>query len=322
MVNTTGFNSNVTIGSGADAVCKAMQQPYADPFSILALANTRNGSSFVHGEPCDIWFGSLSPDSWVSACIGADGVPREMNQSFGGQESSMIWSDIKVEAPPEIVFMPSEACISNYPTKACQAGGTEVLKLYRIHSPAEPFSLENRNLGDALGDMAFTCATDGSGLGDGSSSVVTLWEVEVSLSYGQYGYCLYNHVAHSNYCLGGTGQKVGRESANGLGFGHLQGQCSPNLDVGSWFSFPSHGHCGKAQRIGTNGCTWGNEKRLRTVNASCIMVDQGLQATCKSEYGHAPFRKSAAIFEAALASSDPTKGGCADVATVAESIVV
>jgi len=312
--NTTGLNFNLTLGTGDDSVCKPMQRPYADPFAVIAFATTRNGSSIVGGQPCDVWSGVLGSFN-VSSCIGSDGVPREI--SFG--TTSMTWSDIKVGPPPEEVFAPSKACATNYPTPACEETGTTNLDVYRIHSLAEPFSLEDRNIGDALGDMAFTCLSNGSGFG--GASVVSWWKVEVSNAFGQYGYCLYDSVGHKNYCHGGTGIKVGRESALGQGVGHLQGQCSANLDVGNWYSLPAAGQCANGQPMGTDGCTWRNAQRVRTVNISCIMNERGLTRSCKEEFSHAPLSKSAAIFVAALASGDSAQGGCPDITPPTEVIV-
>lgn len=319
--NTSGLNMNITVGDGDDAICKPLTGPYSDPFALLKYSK-KMGSTVVSGTSCDIWLSNISyagNQYTTSACIGQNGVPLEQNQSTISDGRSlidirMVWHDVKVGPPAPDVFAPSKACAFHYPTEHCSDFGTVTLDVYRIHSLAEPFSLENRNIGDALGDMAFTCVTDGTGLGGGEGSVVSRWTVEVSRSFGQYGYCLYNRATHKNYCMGGTGVQVGRESALGLGSGHLQGQCSPNGDVGSWYSLPAAGHCPEGATIGAGGCSWGNEKRIRTVNASCIMQDRALKDVCKQEYGHAPFTKSTAIFIAALASSDASKGGCRDSA--------
>merc|ERR1711879_623064 len=217
----------------------------------------------------------------LSVCIGKAGVPLEMNRtytSFGGVVSvqRQLWKNITVGALPDETFAASKACATNYPTKACDephGKKTVVLDLYRIHSPAEPFSLENRNVGDALGDMAFTCETGARGFGGGGDNLVSRWSVEVSMAFGQYGYCLYNRSNHDNYCYGGTGHQVGRESAMGLGRGALQGQCSPNHDVGSWLSFPGPGQCHDGMPVGTNGCTW-RAQWVRSVNTSCIVHDR------------------------------------------------
>merc|ERR1711865_282084 len=134
-------------------------------------------------------------------------------------------------------------------------------------------------------------------------------------SWGQYSHCLY--LDDNNYCFGSSGKQVGRESAVGLGKGSasVQGQCTPNQDVGSWFSFPTEGLCPDGAQVGDMGCTW-SAKPLRTVSAACILNDRGLKDSCANERGHAPLTKSAAIFKAALESSDPAKGGCPDAPTV------
>lgn len=231
----------------------------------------------------------------------------------------MTWSDIVAGPLPEEVFATSKAC-TNYPMPACEETGTVMLDVYRIHGVAEPFSLDDRNAGDTLGDMAFTCQTGGAGFG-GKNTVVSWWKVEVSKAFGQYAYCLYDRVGQKNYCNGGTGKAVGRESANGLGAGRLQGQCGANPDVGTWYSLPSAGRCADGQPIGTNGCSWLQPVRIRTVNSTCIVKDRGLSDTCKQEYGHAPLSKSAAIFAQALASNDPSKGGCPDISLHGKIVV-
>lgn len=325
VINTTGLNYNLTIGSGDNAVCDAMTASSADPYAALYIGlQNKTGTSVRSGKPCDIWVGNgtyWNYQTKISVCLGEEGVPFEMNQTMyigdrAASSTRQVWSNIDVGPIAESTFLPSKACATNYPTKACvvpeDAEKSKVLDLYRIHSPTEPLSLVNRNIGDALGDMAFTCQTGGAGFSADTDNVVSRWSVEVSPDYGQYSHCLYDRVHHANVCVDNSGMKVGRESAEAFGSGALAGQCTPNLDVGSWYSLPAKGQCPEGQPLGTNGCTWANARRLRTVNVSCVMQDRGLVASCKSEYGHAPFTKSMEIFKLALASADPQKGGCPD----------
>mmetsp|Transcript_77635 Transcript_77635/g.150002 ORF Transcript_77635/g.150002 Transcript_77635/m.150002 type:complete len:448 (+) Transcript_77635:63-1406(+) len=312
-INASGLNFNTTIGIGRDAVCKPFHRPYFDMFQILVQFGTSNGSSKLGNHTCEIW---QVPVLNISACVGNNGVLLQYNQSMRGYVSVMTWKDTMIGPPPTEVFMPSMTCISGYPTRPCPSNGSTKLDLYRIHSPEEPLSLANRNVGDALGDMAFTCTTNGQGFAGGGGgmegTVVSWWKVDVNLDFGQYAYCLFDRRSRHNFCYGGTGIQVGRESALGLGKGALQGQCSPNHDVGNWLSFPQAGQCPKGTPLGINGCTW-RAHWVRAVNTSCILHNRGLAKTCEEEYGHAPFLKSAAVFEKALASPDPVKGGCPDV---------
>ncbi|CAE8622096.1 unnamed protein product [Polarella glacialis] len=219
---------------------------------------------------------------------------------------------MRVGALSEETFALTTACASNYPTPPCSVPGSmqvTTLDLYRIRSASEPDEIQNRNTGDALGDMAFLCGEEAGKTYNGS--VITHWRLTASTSWGQYAYCVYR--SGQKVCAGGTDRLVGRESGFGLGSGLLQGPCSENADCGSWFSLPAAGQCRPGEAVGSpSGCTWGEAVALRSVAASCLFAERLLAASCKREQGHAPFAKSAAILVAALASSDPEKGGCPD----------
>mmetsp|Transcript_88366 Transcript_88366/g.247194 ORF Transcript_88366/g.247194 Transcript_88366/m.247194 type:complete len:445 (-) Transcript_88366:44-1378(-) len=322
-VNQTSMSTNFTIGHGDDRVCHPTPLPYSDPFAAVEAAAARAGEAMVGGKPCDLWRATVpvqGEEQTVTICVGADGVPLEMNSTrvAGGRNGTDVtrWYNAVLGPPPAEALEPSEVCLHRYPTKECEDLGVVTLDVYRIHSPSEPYTLDDRNAGDALGDMAFTCAQGGAagspgGPGGGiNGSIVSWWTVEVSRNFGQYAFCRFSRPLRRNICFGGDARRVGRESPLGLGVGRLQGQCSPNLDVGSWFSFPAAGRCADEQPIGANGCTWRNARRVRSIEADCIMKDRGLETTCKSEVGHAPLAKSATIFANALWYRQPADGGC------------
>jgi hypothetical protein len=308
-----GLNQNLTIGKGADQVCKVLPQPYTDNFIGMPGA-IHKGSSEVEGEPCEIWTlttQTLGMTYNISACVAKDGVPRQFNLTSDLAYKALgseYWTLRNVSIGPlaDDIFEPSKVCKDHYPMPPCKDGVEVAIKVYRVRSRKEPNSLENRNVGDALGDMAFFCSLDGMD----ETQVATLWEVQANSSWGQYEYCQYRN--GKDVCFGSTGKQVGRESALGLGKGSVQGQCSPNNDVGSWFSFPAEGMCPAGTPLGTGGCTW-SARVVRSVSTSCIIHDRGLGDSCRQERGHAPMLRSAAIFEAALSSADPSRGGCPDV---------
>jgi len=316
---SSGYHGNFTIGrTVADSVCKAIPTPYHDFFEAL-LAAKPHGPGKAGGHFCEVWMAQLTYNGMnitYAACIDSNGVPRQYNMTASAthgfiQSVQYIFSNISIGHLTDEDFAPSEACAKRYPVPACSNGGVQSLDLYRVRSASDPNSLDNRNLGDALGDMAFFCATSGMD----ENQVVTRWSVLANTSWGQYGYCLYQ--GGVNRCYGNTGKQVGRESAIGLGTGPVQGQCSPNDDVGSWFAFPSEGSCPPNAAIGTGGCTW-TAKPERTVSAACILHDRGLKQVCAEEIGHAPMIKAATIFRLALESSDPAKGGCPDITEAAD----
>jgi len=310
--NSSGYdNLNMTVGVGDDSVCKAFPTSYYDLFAALKYA-TRTGSARVGGVSCSVW-ALETPTYNVSACVASDGVPRQFNLSTGlaykaASAQFYTFSNVTVGQPSDSVFAPSDACANKYPMPPCPNLAVQPLDLYRVRSSGEPNVLANRNLGDALGDMAFFCDLAGVD----PSQVVTHWSVQANSSWGQYGYCLYQ--GGKNICYGSTGNRVGRESALGIE-GAVQGQCSPNHQVGSWYSIPAEGECAEGAAVGSDGCTW-SAHSVRSVSAACILNERGLKASCAAERGHAPMLKSAAIFKAALASSDPARGGCKDIEEV------
>mmetsp|Transcript_50039 Transcript_50039/g.126119 ORF Transcript_50039/g.126119 Transcript_50039/m.126119 type:complete len:436 (-) Transcript_50039:265-1572(-) len=316
--NLTGrtlLNMNTTVGEGSNSVCKAFPGPYYDMIAIFAAYAQHRGSGRVGGEPCEIWsLGMPSAGFSVSACMGSDGVPRQMNVTTGvaykaAGSQNYTFSNPRIGPLGDEVFANSEACAHRFPMPPCPSGEEVSLTLYRTHSSREPRTLENRNLGGAMGDMAFFC--DIGGIDE--TQLVTKWAVRANSSWGQYGYCLFAN--GTNVCYGNTDKHVGRESALGLGEGAVQGQCSANHDVGSWYAFPAEGHCPDGASIGTGGCTW-IATPIRTVSAGCILKDRGLAEACSRDRGHAPMTNSTSIFEAALDSADPSKGGCPDAELV------
>jgi len=302
------YGQNMTTGEGPNAVCRALPTRYSDPFVLLHFAR-RQGMSSVGGEPCELWAGGVAAYN-ASACVGSDGVPRAFNMTTGvayKAASSMhyVFSNPVVGPLDDAEFAPSDACASCYPAPPCRQSGVAELELFRVHGAQEPPSLENRNLGDALGDMAFFC--DIAGFDE--SQLVTKWSVEANTSWGQYAYCIY--AAHKNLCFGHTGKHVGREGALSLGKGTMGGQCSANDDVGSWYSFPAEGQCPEGAALGSGGCTW-KATVARTISAGCVLEERGLKEAFGVERGHAPMARSAAIIHAALETADPARGGCPD----------
>jgi hypothetical protein len=257
------------------------------------------GPGSVDGEPCEIWIAN-NGDYNMSACIAADGVPREFNTT---EDTFRFWN-ISVGALDDKVFEPSDACAHKNPSPTCANGDKASIDVYRAHSSLEPRSLENRNAGDALGDVTWAC-----GLNYYDDYLVTHFAVQVNSSWGEYQDCHYQD--GDNQCHGFFGKPVGRESAQARGKGKLQGQCSPNDDVGSWMSFPRDGKCPEGKSVGEGGCTWTAQVKS-TVSLGCI-VNRGLKESCASELGISPKTRSAAIFKAALDSADPSLGGCPDV---------
>lgn len=313
--NTSGVN--FTIGEGKHGVCLPGSTPYFDLFSWTQDAMQNGKTKVIGGESCEIWeldaqfFGN---DMHFSACIAADSVPRELMQTMHSGHVRYSFSNVRLGHMNDQIFKISEAC-NNYPNKPCESDIISTLHVYRVFGPLEPMRLENRNAGDILGDLSFMC-TQGSS-NSYRSKFITKWSVRVSNAWGQYSLCNYN--GRGNVCSGVASQlhRVGRRASqlagSAGGQGDFGGQCTPNIDVGSQYSFPEEGRCSPGKEPTPGGeCVWGSVKPIRTVTAKCLMEDRGLMDVCSREFGHAPFSESAKIFDDAFASEDPAKGGCPD----------
>jgi len=301
----SGNAPNTTYGESGDAVCAPYAWPVvniSNPFAIAAITSgfgwVRAGSAVVQGHACRTWRSATMP--WWSVCVSEDGSPRRFASPFG---QLCELSNIHTGPIPDENFTATQAC-QTYPVPSCPSSSVENLTLYRLHSGSEPIVVENRDLVDVLGAPAIFCYWPST-----RQYYVTVFTVQASASWGQYGRCHYNG---TNYCDASTGKQVGRQSPQGLEGVPLQGQCSANQDRGSWYSFPAEGQCQPGEPIGSRGCTW-IARPLRTVHAPCIKHKHGFERACKAEVGHGFYQpKSAAIIERALASNDSMKGGCPD----------
>jgi len=313
------LSSNTTIGLGAAGVCEPdppSGESFHDMFSWIGGA-TPAGRGEVSGEPCDI-FRTSDPGrhsgSNYSVCVGTEGLPLEFNRSrhFGGfsGETRLRFSRFRLGSPGDDAFRRSEACEEHFPRPPCADRGVSTIDVYRVYESAEPLALEDRNAGDTLGDLAFICIR-GAVAGE-ADNLVAHWKVNVSHAFGQYARCNFNGTRNS--CIGPKAQltSVGRRGGVGFGgMGDVAGQCSPNLDVGSQFSFPTEARCPPGVTPGaSSGCAWGDAVHVRTVRAACLLNERGLMAACAREVGHAPFSEAARIWAAAFASDDPARGGC------------
>mmetsp|Transcript_39065 Transcript_39065/g.103232 ORF Transcript_39065/g.103232 Transcript_39065/m.103232 type:complete len:464 (+) Transcript_39065:106-1497(+) len=326
--NVTGYSKrNMTMGEGKDGACMSFGSmfEYSDMFYWLPKAEY-TGSRMAIDGPCDVWSARVNHSAfghgYTEACFGPEGAARDFTQVLYGKFSlyqNMTFSNVSVGGLSESDWAPSYACGENYPAAPCEGHGVETLELYRIFGPPEPVELVNRNTGDDLGDLSFLC-TQASGKFYRSKQV-TFWSVKVDTAYGQYALCNYNGT--DNLCFGGALDRVGRRSGQMLGVGPVLGQCSPNDDTGSQYSFPESARCPDGVHPGpAAGCAWGFAKAHRTVEAECVLGQRGLLEACASEMGHAPFVKAQRIFRAAFESDDPSKGGCPDAAPPRLQLVV
>ncbi len=114
---------------------------------------------------------------------------------------------------------------------------------------------------------------------------------------------------------------VGRQIPIGSDAVPLSGQCTPNVQSGSWFSHTKGGKCPDGQAVAPGVCSWRPLQRRKTIDLKCLADQVGMRDACLADIsaaGGAPpipfsvwiYNRSLPVFEAAFASEDPSQGGC------------
>merc|ERR1712032_1085396 len=87
---------------------------------------------------------------------------------------------------------------------------------------------------------------------------------------------------------------------------------------GFWYGLPKAGRCAPGQvpspSATQSGCTWVVERRLKTIDQTCLLKDHHYLDKCYADVREGTgFPRSTAALSAAFASDDVAKGGCPDV---------
>jgi len=168
------------------------------------------------------------------------------------------------------------------------------MEVYRFHT--EDYTLDNKDVADAMGDATFICFEEGIT----GNSLVSLYQIEVNTTWGQYALCNFN------VCVAQQHNLVGQEAADGL-FPN-GGQCQANENVGNWYSLDDVGKCAEGMPVGTDGCTWRVLAINKTITSTCLN-QIGFYNACLAD-GGVPYTGATAVFEGAFLSDNPSQGGC------------
>ena len=101
---------------------------------------------------------------------------------------------------------------------------------------------------------------------------------------------------NNDVCVGSNSFTVGRAAAYTGRF--PPGQCIDNSDFGTWYSLSRDANCPEGQPIGSHGCAWILQKRLKTINGTCA-INLGMIQAC-IEDGVIPFKNAANALQEAL----------------------
>eukprot|EP00730_Choanoeca_flexa_P007087 TRINITY_DN12279_c0_g1_i1.p1 TRINITY_DN12279_c0_g1~~TRINITY_DN12279_c0_g1_i1.p1 ORF type:complete len:415 (+),score=82.12 TRINITY_DN12279_c0_g1_i1:770-2014(+) len=300
-------NLYVTLNS----ICRPVDGAFYDFFGWVQYASSA-GTAVVNNRPCQLWQFNTSHDA-LSVCVDADLRPVQYTLTldhFPYSQTFDFGPDFhSVTSINASVFVPAEDCL--HPAPTCQdrsINTTTSLLAYVFHPNTTTGDIANQDVADELGDVVFICGDVlTNNTGNDHYSWVTLYNLTVVDNWAQYQQCN----DYPGTCLGYGGPGVGREASYGV---HPNaGQCTPNDDVGNWYSLPKQGMCQRGQTMGLDyNCTWYIQRRIKTIDARCLLDTQGMQASCVKE-GQVPFVSTRAILRKAFASEDVVNGGCPEL---------
>jgi len=221
---------------------------------------TKSETKTVAGKPCVVWSHSEHNVYQWSACVDADGIPREfsatpshgyeggfLSQTFGVPPNNKVQTVSVVLGPPSTTSLANpDACAQRPPL--CLDQGVTTTKVYRSTGFVTP-TPGNLNAADARATASTLLIY--------KQTYVVIYEVTMSTAFGPYSRCQFVKNRGVSECVGLGWESVGKEAADCRDIDPTKcGQCAPNTEKGNWFSFPVEGECRDGEAIGINGCTW------------------------------------------------------------------
>lgn len=289
---------------------------FSDPFSWVKYA-TYNRSLEVDGRQCDEWVLRLPNNTGFLSLTNYGNVPVKLVQhilSMNPLYGEVQWSNEtfvfqeffnRAEDPfPKHFFDVNPECYTEGPI--CEGGRIEEYDVYRFHEPKWTGLLADQDVGDSTGDTVYTCLNVLGSVAQQGYAWISYWKLSLNTSWGQYAFCN----GDPPTCVGGRNTTVGREAAMGLAADKDRaGQCSTNKKTGDWLYLAAPAECKAGAQVGDDGCAWKMERRVKTINGSCLFDDLHYAEACLAD-GAPPFATATRLFEDAFKYDSVAEGGC------------
>jgi hypothetical protein len=267
---------------------------FSNQFGWVEYA-TFGGNYTINGQMTQMWYLNVTNAYLEVYTVGNTPVQTYVTELLDGVANltsiTNFYEFVGTSIPDSVFELPS---ICQGTGEVCPPGGITDLQLYMFHTPTD-YSLTNNDAADLLGDANFICLYGPNGY----YQLISTYSVQVNSTWGQYALCNFHK------CVSLNNLTVGREASVGLGANG--GQCTPNVEIGNWYSFPEAGACPNNGPV-TEGCYWGNVKVLKTITLQCL-ADLGYwDKYCPTE--KLPDYEAAVVLNQAFVSDDPALGGC------------
>ena len=285
--------------------------PFEDAFGWLAESTFAGFEDCDRDVPCEVWELKEGPLVTLRFVMTSDTempVSYSLEAPTGNVKITFLSFTEGIEPEDALDFFKEDECWDPPTCEKASSPKIEEVTWYIFH-PAKEFYVGGQDIADSLADAFFVCETLLTGAGNDDYEWISQYILEVDFAIiGQYQNCN----GYPSSCLGENDFYVGKEAALGLG-DPLAGQCQNNSLTGNWFSLPLRGDCDSQPNLVLGvDCTWRVKKRLKTIDANCLIDDLHYLTTCAKDQ-RAPFYQSQAALENAFRSNDLKKGGCPNI---------
>lgn len=269
-----------------NGICRLYPEQFNDIFSFLDEA-TYQGDVVQGNQTLQVYYFTEKTNNGNATFVAAlDGdIPVQLNITVNSPgtvlEEDLTFTNFEPVDIPESIFETPSACDGD--GEVCEGSGVELLD-FITYSPEISAPLDNTNGGDLLGAAGTLCDYMYQ------YSYVSLYQLQVNNSWGQYGVC------YQGFCNGANSYTVGRAATSKVK--DMEGQCADNSDVGNWYSLTSGARCSDYQEIGDDNCAWKELYLNTTITMDCLK-EQGFENSC-SLYPYLPYTNPSNALKEAL----------------------
>jgi hypothetical protein len=233
------------------------------------------GECVSSGVPGNLWEVDIEQGK-ISYCMNGDAPMSITVTPLEGSSYQFRFGPMFTQFDDAEVFRIPQNCGPTRPPCAPTSEEWITKEIYYFH-PQGKYELANHNVGDLVGDAVVVCdflLTKKPA----SEQFISKWTVDMSNIWGDFGFC--KGYDEANRCVSMDPTHVGREITQSMLHNGDDMRCSTvEPGYGWWYSFPLNGKCTDAN---SGNCSWGSERRIKSVSLDCL-IKLGLEGACSSD---------------------------------------